>query len=355
MISVQIIDPSKDSRWDKFVEDNPLGWICHLSSWKKFLESSFKHIRGYFLAVVDSESSCIQAGLPIYEVKSWLTGNRLVSAPFATLFDPLASSPSQIKLLLGKAIQLSRYLESSYIEIRTLQTGPNIIDTDFTSYVGFKHHYIDLNISLDKIWEGFHRQSIRQKISKAMKANIRVKIAESEADLKDFYKLHVMTRKRLSLPLQPYKYFNSMWQNFWHSGQLSLILALKKNIPISGLIYFTFKKRASAEYLATDNSFLNSNPNHFLFWEAIKMAHEKGYLIFDFGRTSILNTGLMVFKKKWGTKVLDLHTFYYPPEVARNHGRNESGLKYKAIRMICGNTPKSFQKILGDIIYRHMG
>jgi len=355
MSSVQIIDPTKDSRWDRFVEDNPLGWICHLSSWQKLIENCFKHIKGYCLVLVDGENKHIQAGLPIYEVKSWLTGNRLVSAPFATLFDPLASSPSQIKLLLEKSIQLSKDLGSSYIEIRTLQTGTDIVDTDFASRVGFKRHFIDLNMSLDNIWKGFHRQSIRHKISKALKDDVLIKIAESEADLKDFYKLHIMTRKRLSLPLQPYKFFNLMWHNFHLSGQLSLLLALKKNIPIAGLIFFMFKKKASAEYLATDYSFLNFNPNHLLYWEAIKIAHEKGFAIFDFGRTSILNKGLMVFKEKWGTKVFDLPTFYYPPEVAENHDLNEAGLKYKAIRMICHSSPKSFQKILGDFIYRQMG
>jgi serine/alanine adding enzyme len=355
MISVQIIDPSKDSRWDKFVEDNPLGWICHLSSWKKFLEISFKHIRGYFLALVDNKSGCIRAGLPIYEVKSWLTGNRLVSAPFATLFGPLAAADDQIKLLLEKSIQLSKELKSSYIEIRALHADPIFKNSDFAASLGFKHHYLELDRSLDDVWKGFHRQSIRHKISKALKNNINVRIAESEADLKKFYKLHLGTRKRLSLPLHPYKFFNSMWQNFQPSGQFCLLLALKKNIPIAGMIFFIYKKRASAEYLATDNSFLNFNPNHLLYWEAIKMAHKKACSIFDFGRTSILNTGLIAFKEKWGTKVLDLPTFYYPPEVSRNHELNESSLKYKAIRMICGNTPKSFQKILGDIIYRHVG
>jgi hypothetical protein len=63
----------------------------------------------------------------------------------------------------------------------------------------------------------------------------------------------------------------------------------------------------------------------------------------------------MVFKEKWGTKVLDLPTFYYPPEVAENYSLNQSGLKYKAIRMICHRTPTSFQKILGRFIYKHMG
>jgi len=355
MSRVQIIDPTKDSKWDRFVEGHPFGWICHLSSWKRLLESCFSHIKGYFIALTDDNSGDIQAGLPIYQVKSWLTGNRLVSAPFATLFDPLATSPDQIEVLLGEAIRLAKDLGSSRIEIRAFQTASDIVNTDFISRIGFKHHYLDLKNSLDTVWKGFHRQSIRHKISKAMKNQILIKLAESEADLRKFYRLQLMTRKRLSLPLQPYKYFASMWHNFQPSGRLCLLLALRNNIPMAGLIFFLFKKKASAEFLATDNTFLNFYPNHILYWEAIKIAHQKGCGIFDFGRTSILNKGLLAFKEKWGTNIIDLPTFYYPPEIERKSDLGESDLKYQAISLICRITPKSMQRILGDYVYRHMG
>jgi hypothetical protein len=51
MNDVTIIDPLKDGQWDEFIENHPLGWICHLSGWKRVLEKSFKHIRGYYLVL----------------------------------------------------------------------------------------------------------------------------------------------------------------------------------------------------------------------------------------------------------------------------------------------------------------
>ena len=355
MISVQILDPVKDSRWDRFVEGNPNGWICHLSSWQRVLENSFEHIKGYCLALVDSENNLIQAGLPIFHVKSWLLGNRLVAAPFATLFDPLAANDNHMKLLLGRSIQLARDLKSSYVEIRTLHTGPIFKGSGLEASLVFRHHYLDLNRSLDDVWKGFHRQSIRHKISKALKNNINVRVAESEDDLKKFYRLHLIARKRLALPPQPFKFFNSLWQNFYASGRLFLILASKNNTPMSGLICFRFKDRVSAEYLATDNQFLNLNPNHLLYWEAIQMAHGNGFSIFDLGRTSSFNTSLMAFKGKWGANVIDLPTFYYPPEVSKRMDRNEVSLKYKALKMICRNMPDSLQQVLGSFVYKHLG
>ena len=70
-----------------------------------------------------------------------------------------------------------------------------------------------------------------------------------------------------------------------------------------------FRDRVSGEFVAVDPAFQNISPNHFLFWEAIKSACEEGYRIFDFGRTSPRNVGLMDFKRRWGTQVTDLPQF----------------------------------------------
>ena len=66
--NVQIINPITDDRWDRFVESHPFGWICHLSGWKKMLESTFPHIKGHYIALLDSNGN-IQAALPIFEVR----------------------------------------------------------------------------------------------------------------------------------------------------------------------------------------------------------------------------------------------------------------------------------------------
>ena len=70
--------PEHMSRWDTFVKKHPFRWLSHLSAWKQVLEMSFKHIRGHFLAIRDYDSNRVVAGLPVYTVKVWLTGNKLV-------------------------------------------------------------------------------------------------------------------------------------------------------------------------------------------------------------------------------------------------------------------------------------
>ena len=83
------------------------------------------------------------------------------------------------------------------------------------------------------------------------------------------------------------------------------------------------------------------------------MAHNKGYKIFDFGRTSIANEGLMKFKGYWGTIAIDLPQYYYPENVGMKEGENSIG--YKFIKKICENAPDSVVRLVGRFCYRHMG
>ena len=64
MTEVAIIDPDQDPRWDEFVLSHPAGWLCHLSGWKRVLESAFKQMRGHYLVLQERPAGEIRAGLP---------------------------------------------------------------------------------------------------------------------------------------------------------------------------------------------------------------------------------------------------------------------------------------------------
>jgi hypothetical protein len=352
---VMRLDPTQDARWDGFVEKHSLGWVCHLSGWKTVLEKSFKHIKGYYFVITDNGGESIRAALPVFDVKSWLTGSRLVSVPFATLFDPLVSSAEDMALFVDELIRLSGELKCSYVEIRTFQGGRLIKSNQLGESRYFKHHYLTLDSPPDQLRCGFHRTCVRQRISRAEKSDIRLKIGQDESDLMEFYKLQLLTRKRLSLPVQPYRFFKHLWDVFHPPDQLILLLAQKNGHFLAGLMLFAFNGRVSAEFAASDETYKEFSPNHFLFWEAIKMAYEKGCNVFDFGRTSPNNTSLMDFKSRWGCDMIDLAHFYYPGHITNEMGSREESWKYKFAANVCGGAPDALQKTIGHFCYRHLG
>ena len=355
MRTVTLIDPSEDPRWDVFVENHPFGWICHLSKWKRVLEKSFKHMNGYYFVRMDNSGENIEAALPIFEVKSWLTGTRLVSIPFATLCDPLIETSDDITELFESVLDFSKKIKSSYVEIRTLSSASLLQDVRLAKTSFYKHHYIPLGPDPEKLKKNFHRSCVRQRITRAEKSNLRMKVGEDDSDLYKFYRLQLMTRKRLGLPCQPYQFFESLWESFFPSNQLTLLLAEKDGETIGGIILFKYKDRISAEFAASDDKFTDISPNHYLFWEAIKLACYEGYKVFDFGRTSPSNQSLMDFKRRWGTTVIDLPQFYYPEKLARKSAQEKKSRRYKLINKLCKDAPNYAQQIIGNFCYRHLG
>ena len=239
-MEVTVINPSADSRWDEFVEGHPLGWICHLSCWKTVLEKRFKHMKGHYLVLLSNNN--IKAALPVFEVRSWLTGNRLVSVPFATLFDPLVSDSDDMNDLLKSTVSLSNKLKTSYIEIRTFASSSLIQDKQFGVQNLYKHHYLRFDTDLEQLKKTFDRTCVRQRISRAQKSNLKLKTGEHESDMQVFYKLYVMTRKRLSLPPQPYIFFKMLWESFSPLKRVEILLAEYQDKVIAGVILFKFKR-----------------------------------------------------------------------------------------------------------------
>ncbi|OPY12860.1 MAG: FemAB family protein [Syntrophus sp. PtaB.Bin001] len=355
METVKFINPVEDARWNGFVANHQWGWICHLSEWQQVLEKSFPHMKGYYPVIVDEETQQIKAGMPVFLVKSWLTGKRFVSIPFATLCDPLISSGEELETLLDAILNLSQRMGGKYVEIRSLASS-HLVDKDrLGSRLFYKHHFLVLDNEPEHLKKKFHRTCVRQRISRAIDSGLTLRTGDCEADLASFYQLFVKTRKRLCLPPLPYSFFKSLWETFSPTDKISLLIAEKDGIPLAGLILFKFRDRVSAEFAASDETFKNLSPNHFLFWEAIKSAYEDGYRIFDFGRTSPYNKSLMDFKRHWGTQVVDLPQHYYPKQMPEKLSCEKDSKSYRFVKGLCKTVPEFAFERIGGLCYRHWG
>jgi hypothetical protein len=353
--SIVWVDPISDPRWDRFVGSHTSGWICHLSGWKRTLEQSFRHIRGYYAVLLNErDPEKIDAGFPVFSVRSWLTGNRLVSIPYASICDPLVSNARQAHMLLNELVALGSRLGAKRAEIRTFKDAYLSEDARLTCTRYYKCHYILLDASLEVVKKQFHRSCVRQRIDRALKSGLKLKPGEDERDLRAYYELHKANRVRKGLPVQPFAFYRNLWRAFEHTGQIRLRLCVHQGRAIAGMLLFCYNKRVSAEGMAWSDEFNDRSPGHFLFWEAIQEAHREQFEIFDFGRTAPDNRSLMEFKSRWGTSVVDLPQ-YFLPERHRDRNNPERGAAYRMVRMLCRIAPARTQESLGRVIYRHLG
>lgn len=352
-MKINVIDPSQDSRWDEFVENHPLGCIFHHSAWKEVIGNTFPQVIPFYL-IAENAGGRIKGGIPLFLVKSWITGTRLVSLPFSLYCDPLVDSQDVFELLLQGVLSKRSELGASFVALRTRFADNLFKESNFKEFRGYKNHTLGLEADVETLKKTFDRTCVRQRINRAEKSNLTVIEASSEDDIRIFYELHCLTRKKYGVPPQPYGFFKNMWEILHSRDMFSVLIAKYDTEPVSALLFLKYKQRIHAEYMGTNDAFLKYSPNILLFWRAIQAAKEENYGFFDFGGSHISSQELITFKKRWGTVEEDI-VHYYFPEVKGPSGDLESNIKHRILQSASKKMPELLFKWTGAFLYRHLG
>ncbi len=156
------IDPTRDERWDEFLQKHTNASIFHTRGWLEALRQTYDYKPIAF--TTSPPGSPLTNGLAFCGISSWLSGARLVSLPFSDHCTPLVQSPDELTVLLAY-LQEKRDAEKwSYIEIRP--TDSDVARRrSFWKSKSFFFHKLDLRPSLDEIFQNFHRDCVQRKIA----------------------------------------------------------------------------------------------------------------------------------------------------------------------------------------------
>jgi lipid II:glycine glycyltransferase (peptidoglycan interpeptide bridge formation enzyme) len=301
---IEEIDPVADSRWNDFVRSHPYGSFYHLAEWGEVLQKTFSY-KPYYLVV--KKDGAISAGLPFMFIKSWLTGKRLVALPRTPYCDPLVTSPREMQALIEHMQALVRASGKMYFEIRPHFNEEILPREILKSHCYFQSHIVEMGQDQDALWKSFHRSCVRQRVGKAQKTDVRVRMGHGEKDLVAFYHLYQKTARKHLIPAKPFAFFKTMWDRFSPRDEIVLLLAIHKDLPIAANLSFIFKDTWYYEFLGLDYDFISLSAGHLLVWEAIQLAFLRQCKYFDFGLTPIENKGLRSFKKHWRAREQELH------------------------------------------------
>lgn len=352
MANVTIINPVEDPRWDKFVENHPFGSIFHLSSWSQVLIKTFQYHPYY---IVLEENSKIKAGLPFMLVKSWITGTRLISLPRTSYCDPLIESAEDIKEILRAAQKLLETERGQFFEIKCQFNDQLLMGMELVRYEHFKNQILNLEIGVDRLWKQCHRSCVRQRVQKAQRENVTVRIGETLSDLKIFYSLHKKTTEKHMVPPRPFSFFRNMWDLFQPDKNLILVIAEKDGIPGGAGLFLRFKGTIIFEFLGLNYDLIDYSPGHLITWEAIQMACKNGLKRFDFGLTPPENVGLVDFKARWGGEHRTLNYFYYPDVKGYKAFVKHSGSIEGGKSDFIPTLQKRVKRYAASKLYRHFG
>jgi CelD/BcsL family acetyltransferase involved in cellulose biosynthesis len=352
------LSAEQESEWDAFVLSHPQASLYHTTEWKRVMEQAFPHIRGRFLVMRDGESGAVQAGLPVYRVNSWLLGSRLVSIPFATVCDPLVGSATEWYSLAAELKTECGATRSKKFVLRAALTAGQV-PPPFTVASQFKHHALQLDSDFDALCRRFDKQSVRQKAEKARKAGVTVEERSDAAGMAISNELLATTRRRLSLPPMPARFFESIQKNL-RPEHLRIFLAYQKSQPVACHIVLIFKDMWISEYSGNADGAI-SGVNQLLYLETIRQACAAGAQKFSFGRTSIRNEGLLSYKRRWGTIEENLTDYTLLPDDRRETQAADNGAPaedsglYALCQRVIARAPMPVCKMIGNFCYRHLG
>ncbi len=266
--------------------------------------------RPYYVVV--KEGSSIRGALPLFEVRSLILGNRLVSIPFSHWVNILCDGDLAIlQKLLSFARDLARKRRCRYLEIKHGQPLSEAHGLERSEH--FFNSVLDLSRSIEDIWSGFESGSVRWGINRAKKSDLQVEKGSTLEDYRRFYRLELETRKSQGVPPYPFRFFRNLRDHLGNGRKLRLYLAYLDDVCVAGIIVLCHSKRAIYGYSASlkKREYLRTQPNNLLLWTAIKELHDDGYQEFDLGITPPSNKGLLSFKTRWGTENYKIPYYYF--------------------------------------------
>jgi FemAB-related protein (PEP-CTERM system-associated) len=292
--------------------------------------------------------------LPLCSMKSPLTGRRLVALPFTDCCPLIATDEAAANELIDQAICLAQEQKARYLELRTgvnevLPKRQELVEGNL--YVNW---LLPLAAAPDAVWSGL-KKPVQRQVRKSQKLGVHVRMSQNRADMAEYSRLHLLTRsKKHGMPAQPRRFFFGLWDSFFASGAMKLLLAEYQGTVIAGAILLISGATVRSAYNASDERYLHLAPNNLLLWEAISWSCSQGYQTLELGRTAQDNQGLLQFKRSWGA-IKEPLPYYYYPDMAGLAATAESSWKYRLLTSGWKRLPLGVAEPLGGYLYKHLG
>jgi Acetyltransferase (GNAT) domain len=344
---VYAVDPLRDIRWSELIAGHPNASVFHTCGWLGALQATYGYIPVALTTSAPNEH--LTNAILFCAVSSWLTGSRFVSLPFSDHCEPLIECAEQFRTLYAHAEALRVREGRKYMELRS--ANPCLeFGEEFSRASTYTLHRLDLRPSLDALHNGFHKDCIQRKISRAERESLTYEAGRSPMLLKQLYGLLQLTRSRQHLPPQPFEWFQNLVACM--GSDVCIRIASKGCQPIAGIMTLNHGKKMVYKYGGSDARFNNLGATPMLFWRAIKDAKEAGAEELDLGRSDIDNPGLIAFKSRWSAECSTLTTWRTPAAVTSPSFEH---LRARLAKEVCARLPDRALTLAGRLLYRHIG
>ena len=345
-IEIKRLDEADRPAWDRFVlEDCPEATFFHRSGWKTVIESVYRQDCPYLYA---TRGGRIVGVFPLVHVKSPLFGNRLISTAFTIGGGVAALDAEAHDALEAEALRLMAVLGVDSLELRR---PPRPRDGDgWTTKAGT---YANFSGPIAASEEDCLKQIPRKQravVRKAMDA----KLLTDELDTgpERFFPLYAYSMRNMGTPVFGKRFFTALMKEF--AGSCDCLTISHEGRAIASVLNFYFRDAVMPYYTGCLPQARELGANDFMYWRLMRRSRDRGFSIFDFGRSK-LGTGPFSFKKNWGFEPQPITHQFRVTSGAAPSEINPLNPKYRLFIAAWKRLPLGLANLLGPMVVRHIG
>ncbi len=323
-------------QWQEFVESRPESHPFHHANWLRLLIDQYGYAWRIAALVAHGE---ITAALPFLITRTLHGRRKLLALPLTDWFSVLASQESSADALLAM-LQCQPWPGFQSVSVRT--------DLPAGSATPWVRHQMRLPADSGELRHRFP-ESLRRNLKRVERDHVRFERRTDAESLAVFYDLHVRTRCRQGVPVQPKSFFRRLQPWIVEPGLGYVGLVTKSHTPIAAGVFLNYGSTAVYKYGASDPQALAHRPNECLMYGAMRAAVDGGCARFDFGITDVENEGLRRFKRKWGAHEIPVGYRFLAG------GGDAKGATSAAMRIagpVIRRSPLIVCRLLGEVLYK---
>lgn len=364
-LRVAELDPGGDPRWASLVAGHPDGLIYQHPAWLVTLAREYG--RQPLVLGCEDEGGKLHGVLPLLSTRGLpfqrddhLAGRRLSSLPRTPAAGPLAVSNEAREALIKAAVARVRTQPGMQLQLKV--TSPALDGmVDGMVRMPWRLSYA-LTLTEDphelRFGDGrTHRRNIWA-ANKARRLGVRVRPAETEAELRAWYRLYLETMRGLAVPARSYRFFRAAWDVLQPLGFMRLLLAEQPadggTRLLAGSVFLMFGQTVHYAFTGWQRAYHSLRANDLIHWQAIQDACRQGFRRYDFGEVAGHQQSLAAFKSKWGSSATQLYRYHFPSPGPVGSAGSDDGRLHGLAMAAWRRLPLRATAILGDRLYRYL-
>lgn len=342
-MKTRIAGPSDQLRIEEFLAGMDSATSYHRPAWGSLIEEVFGH--RYTGLICEGGGGQIEGILPLVHMKSRFFGNFMVSMPYLNYGGVCATGSPAVESLVQYAVGIAREGGAEYMELRQLEkleNGMRVKDAKVSMRLALRR-------TSKEMWDAFPSK-LRSQIRFAMKKGMRSQVGKTEK-LDEFYKIFSTNMRDLGTPVYPKRFFRSIVERFRENTWIATVSM--GNAPVAAGILVGYRDRMEVPWASSIRKYNHMSPNMLLYWTFLEFAAEKGFEVFDFGR-STPGEGTYRFKVQWGAKPIPMYWHYWlRPGVPMPDITNRNP-KYRLAIQTWKRLPLPITRVLGPSIVKNI-